>query len=89
MTYNKYNHEIIIPSIYLKKTVLGSLAFFLSSFLISLVLLAIFRQIFDFRTMILALIVTISSTLAEFLSPLGLDTISIPLAVILVLIFLF
>jgi phytol kinase len=88
-TFTKYNREIVLFSVHFKKTILGSVAFFVSSLFISLVLLRAFKQVFDSRTFFLAILIALTGTIGELLSPNGTDNISVPLVLVSVLIFFY
>ena len=81
MGMKKNNHQIKIFGIALGKSVFGSGAFLISSFLISLIALFINRGVFDLKTFRLALAVAVISMLAEMFSWRGSDNLTIPLSV--------
>lgn len=81
-----YNGRIKIFGYQLKKTWLGSGAFLVTSFVISIIALYFHRAAFDLKTFWLALAVAVASTLAELVSWRGLDNLSIPLCAVLVLV---
>ncbi len=72
----------------LEKTWLGSGAFFVTSFVISLIALYFHRELFDFKTFWIGAVIAIVSTLAELFSWRGSDNLSIPLSVLLILLLL-
>jgi len=80
-----YNGRIKIRGRKLNKTWLGSGAFLVSSFVISLIALYFHRGLFDFKAFWLALTIGIVTTLAELISWRGSDNLSIPLSAVLVL----
>lgn len=86
LNLKKHNYHIRLFGMRLEKTVLGTLSFLISSFLISLVALYFHRMAFDLKTFWLALLVSIFSTLSELFSRKGFDNFLIPFSVILTLI---
>lgn len=80
-----YNGRIKLFGHKYDKTWLGSGAFLVTSFVISLIALYFHRVSFDFKTFWLAMVIAVVSTLAEFFSWRGSDNLSIPLSVVLVL----
>lgn len=86
LNLKNYNHKIKLFGYSTKKTWLGSGAFLLSSFLISIIALYFNRMIFDAKTFWLALSIAMISTLTELFSKWGSDNLSIPLSVVLLLI---
>lgn len=85
MSMRKNNHKIRIFGIKTNKSVFGSATFFLSSLVISLIALYFNRGVFDVKTFWLALLVTFTGTIAEFVSWRGSDNLSIPLSVAFIL----
>jgi dolichol kinase len=81
-----YNGRIKLFGEKLNKTWLGSGAFLVSSFVISLIALYFHRGIFDLKAFWLALTIGIVTTLAELISWRGSDNISIPLSAVAVLV---
>jgi dolichol kinase len=81
-----YNGRIKWMGKKLNKTWLGSGAFWVSSFVISLIALYFHRGIFDLKAFWLALAVSVVSTLAELISWRGSDNLSIPLSAVAVLV---
>ncbi len=77
----EYNHKIRIFKWKLQKTWLGSLSFLVSCFVVSIIALFFYYEVFDLKTFWLALIISITGTLAEMLSWKGTDNIVIPLSV--------
>jgi phytol kinase len=69
-----------------KKTYTGSLFFIFSALIISLILLNSFYNLTFFWIIVLSLIISISTTFIERISKKGLDNITIPFTVILILI---
>ncbi len=86
MNTKKNNGKIKIFGLKTEKTRIGSAAFFITSFVISIIALYFHRISFDLKTFWLALAVAITSTLAEMLSWRGSDNLSIPLSVVLILV---
>lgn len=86
MNIKKGNGKIKIFGSKLNKTWLGSGAFFVTSFVISIIALYFHREIFDLKTFWLALAVAVTSTLAELISWRGSDNLTIPLSVVLILV---
>ncbi len=81
MNMKEKNQKIILFGIDTGKTILGSAAFLLSSFIISILALYFNREVFDFKTFWLALLVSVIATLAELISWRGSDNLTIPLSV--------
>lgn len=81
-----YNNKIKIFGHKLAKTYLGSGAFFVSSFIISIIAFYFHFALFDLKTFGLALVIAIVGTLAELISWRGSDNLTIPLSVVLVLV---
>ncbi len=82
----KYNHKIRLPWKTLDKTWLGSAAFFLSGFLISILALYFRQQQLNLELFASALIISLAGTLSEMLSIKGMDNLLIPMSVVLVMI---
>ena len=80
-----YNGRIKIFKRKLNKTWLGSGAFLVSSFVISIIALYFHRGVFDLKTFWLALAVAVTTMLAELISWRGSDNLSIPLSAVVVL----
>ncbi len=72
-----------------QKSYAGSIAFFLSAFVISLVLLSYFTTLNGGRILIYSLIAGICSAIAEGLSRRGLDNITIPATILFLMKFIF
>ena len=85
MGMKKNNYQIKIFGIPTGKSVFGSGAFLISSFVISLIALYFNRGVFDLRTFWVALVVAVISTLAEMFSWRGSDNLTIPMSVAFVL----
>jgi dolichol kinase len=81
-----YNGRIKIFGKKLNKTWLGSKAFLLSSFIISIIALFFHRGVFDFETFFLAMLIAVVTTFAELISWRGSDNLSIPLSAVAVLV---
>ncbi|GAO28619.1 diacylglycerol/polyprenol kinase family protein [Geofilum rubicundum] len=88
LNVEKFNGQIKLIGHRFDKTWLGSAAFFSSSLIISLIALYFNRELFDIKTFYVALSVALVSTLAELFSWRGSDNLTIPLSVILVLLWL-
>ncbi|PRY98849.1 diacylglycerol/polyprenol kinase family protein [Marinilabilia salmonicolor] len=82
----KYNGRIKLGKRKFNKTWLGTTAFFITSLIIAMLALWLHRDIFDFKTYWLGLLVATAGTLGELISWRGSDNLSIPMAVILVLV---
>jgi len=82
-----YNGRIKIFGRKLNKTWLGSGAFLIASFIISIIALYFHRGVFDFETFWLAIMIAVVTMLSELISWRGFDNISIPLSAALVLAF--
>ncbi|MFO7923162.1 MAG: hypothetical protein R6U58_05680 [Bacteroidales bacterium] len=82
----EYNHKIRIFNMTLEKTWLGSLAFFVSCFIISIIALYFYEMSFDLKIFLIALAVAVAGTITEMLSWKGLDNLIIPMSVLLVLV---
>mgnify|MGYP000604465814 CR=1 FL=1 len=80
-----YNGRIKLFGRKINKTWLGSGAFLVTSFVVSIIALYFHREVFDLKTFWLAMLMAIVTTLAELLSWRGSDNLSIPLSGILVL----
>lgn len=80
-----HNHQIRIFSRKLNKTWMGSLSFFISSFLISTIALYMYHTFFNLKIFILSLAVATTGTLAEMFSWKGSDNLFVPLSVLVVL----
>jgi len=86
MSAKKNNGRIQLFGIKTQKTVIGSGAFLVTSFVISLIALYFHREAFDLKTFWLALMVSAVRTLAELAAWRGSDNLRIPLGVVLVLV---
>lgn len=86
MSAKKNNGRIKLFGIKTQKTVIGTGAFLVTSFVISLIALYFHREVFDLKTFWLALAVSAVGTLAELAAWRGSDNLSIPLGVVLVLV---
>ncbi|MFW5754355.1 MAG: diacylglycerol/polyprenol kinase family protein [Marinilabiliaceae bacterium] len=82
----KHNGLIKVRGRKIDKTWLGTGAFLVTSFVISLIAIFFHREAFDLKTFWLALLIAFASTLGELLSWRGSDNLSIPLSVILILV---
>lgn len=81
-----YNGRIKIAGKKLNKTWLGSGAFLVSSFVISIIALYFHRGVFDLETFWLAMLIAVVTTFAELISWRGSDNLSIPLSAVAVLV---
>ncbi|MDK2977329.1 MAG: phytol kinase [Bacteroidales bacterium] len=81
-----FNGRIKIFGRKLKKTYLGSGAFLLSSFIISVIAFYFHFKVFDLKLFWLALIISVVGTLAELISWRGSDNLTIPLSIVLILV---
>jgi dolichol kinase len=81
----KYNGRIKIGKRKIDKTWLGTAAFFVTGMIIAMIALYFRREIFDFKTLWLSLLVALAGTIGELISWRGSDNLSIPLSVIVVL----
>jgi dolichol kinase len=86
MSTKKNNGKIKLFGIKTAKTVIGSGAFLMTSFIISLIALYFHREVFDLKTFWLAMAVAVTGTLAEVIAWRGSDNLSIPISVVIVLI---
>lgn len=80
-----FNGRIKIWGYKLNKTWLGSGAFLVSSFVISMLALYFNRGLFDLKAFWLSLLIAVVTTLAELVSWRGSDNLSIPLSAVAVL----
>lgn len=85
----QYNHKIKIFNYELQKTWLGSASFLISSFIISIIVLYFRHMSFDLKTFWLAVIISLTGTIAEMLSWKGSDNLFIPMSVLIVLLIAF
>jgi len=81
-----YNGKIRFFGRKLMKTYLGSGAFFVSSFIITVIAYYFHFKVFDLNTFWLALTIAVMGTLAELISWRGSDNLTIPLSVVTVLV---
>lgn len=82
----QYNQRIRILTWKLEKTWLGSLSFFISCFLVSIIALYFNQLQFDLKVFWLSLVIALTGTLAELFSYKGSDNLFIPMSVLLVLV---
>lgn len=82
------NHRIKIFGIDTGKSIFGSAAFLVTSFIISIIALYFNRGIFDVKTFWLGLVVAVVSTLAELFSWRGSDNLTIPVSACFTLVLL-
>jgi phytol kinase len=83
----QFNHKIRIYKYKLQKTWLGSTAFFVSCFLISILALYFEGHVFSLHIFWLSIVIALVGTLTEMFSWKGTDNLFIPLSILLVLIF--
>lgn len=81
----QYNHKIKLFNWKLNKTWLGSLSFFVSCLIISIIAFYFNQEGFTFKALWLSLIIATVSTLTEMLSWRGTDNLVIPMSVLAVL----
>lgn len=86
MNTKKNNGKIRLFGMKTEKTVIGSVAFLATSFVISIIALYFHRFTFDLKTFWLASVIAVTGTLAELAGWRGSDNLSIPLVVVLMLI---
>lgn len=86
MNLKRNNRQICIFGHTLQKTLLGSVSFLITSFLISVIALYIYLGVFNMKTFWLALLVAVVTTLTEMFSKKGWDNLLIPLSAQLILI---
>ena len=86
MNIKKYNGRIKIFGHKLNKTWLGTGAFLLTSFIISVIALYFHHELFNMKTFWLAFVVAVTGTLSELISWRGSDNLTIPLSIVLVLV---
>lgn len=86
INFKKLNGRIKIFGYKLNKTWYGTTAFLLSSFAISIIALYFYRGVFDLKTFWLSIVIAVVSALAELMSWRGSDNLSIPLSVVLILV---
>lgn len=84
----KNNHKIKLFGIDTGKSIFGSGAFLVTSFMISIIALYFNRGVFDLKTFWLGLVIAIVSTLAELFSWRGSDNLTIPVSVCFTLVLL-
>lgn len=85
ISMEKYNHKIVIFGFDTHKSMFGSMAFFISSLVISLIALYFNRGVFDVQTYVMAFSVAIVGTVSELVVLRGYDNITIPLSIVFVL----
>ena len=86
--FGYYNRKIQISKWTLAKTWAGSISFFISCFIICMIALYINQNILNITIVGIAIIVSLTSTLAEMFSRKGYDNLTVPLSVLLVLLLL-
>ncbi|WP_423126545.1 diacylglycerol/polyprenol kinase family protein [Gaoshiqia sp. Z1-71] len=85
MSAKKNNGKIKLFGVKTEKTIIGSVAFLVTGFVISIIALYFHRAVFDLKTFWLALLVAVTGTLAEIAGWRGSDNLSIPLSVVIIL----
>uniref|UniRef100_UPI003217EFD5 diacylglycerol/polyprenol kinase family protein n=1 Tax=uncultured Draconibacterium sp. TaxID=1573823 RepID=UPI003217EFD5 len=88
MGMKKNNHEIKIFGINTGKSLFGTGAFFITSFVISIIALYFNRGVFDLKTFWVGLIVAMVSSLSEMISWRGSDNLTIPVSIAFTLLLL-
>lgn len=86
LNLKKNNRNIRIFGYNTKKTVLGSVSFFVSCFIVSVIALYFQRMVFDLKTFWLALCIAAMSAMVELFSWRGTDNLTIPMSVLLMLV---
>jgi len=86
MNFKRNNRQIRLLGHTLQKTILGSVAFLFSSFVISVLSLYLYSGIFNLKTFWLALGISVITTLTEMLCRKGWDNLLIPLSAQLLLV---
>ena len=86
MSAKKNNGKIKLFGVKTEKTIIGSVAFLVTGFVISIIALYFHRAVFDLKTFWLALLVALTGTLSEIAGWRGSDNLSIPLSVVLMLV---
>lgn len=83
------NRKIAVLGMRTEKTIAGSMAFFITSLIICIITLFFYTTVLDTRVLILSLLIALVSTNVELLSQKGIDNLTVPLAVIaLIILFL-
>ncbi len=85
MSENIPNGKLNFFGINSEKTIIGTTAFFVTSFTISIIALYFNRAVFDLKTFYIAITLALATTIAELSSWRGSDNLSIPLFAIAVL----
>jgi phytol kinase len=88
MNLQQYNHKIRIFTWKLQKTWLGTISFFVSCFLISIVALYFNQMRIDLEILWVAVVISVVSSIVELISWKGTDNLLIPISVLLVLVFM-
>ncbi len=86
LNLQQYNHKIRIFKRKLQKTWLGSISFLISCFIISIIALYFRFMSFEPKVFWLALLVAVVGAIVEMISWKGLDNLTIPMSVMIVLI---
>lgn len=82
----QYNQRVRIFTWKLEKTWLGSLSFFISCFLVSIIALYFNQLHFDLKIFWFSVLIAFTGTLAELFSYKGSDNLFIPISVLLILV---
>lgn len=88
MNVTKYNKPFPIVGRFLNKSIMGSLGFFISSFIICAIVFNVYFESLSFGVFGSALIVAIAGTLGELISWNGTDNLTIPMSTASALLFL-
>lgn len=78
---NKYKSKVIVDF----KTVYGTLTMFIASFVVSFVMLLIFKNISIPYALLISLVLASFATVFELFSPYGLDNLTVPIGVMAIL----
>lgn len=78
---NKYKSKVIVDF----KTVYGTLTMFIASFVVSFVMLLIFKNISIPYALLISLVLALFATVFELFSPYGLDNLTVPIGVMAIL----
>ncbi len=88
MNITKYNRAIPMVGRFLHKSVMGSLGFFFSCYIISCIGLYCYSESFSFKLFGMALVISMAGTIGELFSWNGTDNLTIPVSVVAVLLLL-
>lgn len=78
---NKYKSKVIVDF----KTLYGTLTMFIASFVVSLVMLLVFKNVGVPYALLISLVIAIFATIFELFSPYGLDNLTVPIRVMTIL----